>query len=968
MSEALTFVVVGLAGGSTYALLALGLVLVHSVSRVLNFAQGAFGTLAAYIAASIAVGHGLPWPLAVAVALVVGAATGAATAWVLLGRDGGTLPPLVGTVALLSAVTLVEARYLGGTRAFPTPVSGRGWEVVGVVITPTRALVVATTAAAGVVLWLGLERTALGLSLRAGADNRQGARIVGLDPRRTEVAAWSVAGVLGGLAGVLSGWVTQTITPGFLTAVLPQAFAAAMLGGMVSLPGAVVGALVVGVLESLTRLYWGETPGSPELVVFAILALVLVLRPQGLFTRARRGLATEASESLVRLHPLVRDPRPSPGWHRYSGIAAPVVAVVAVAVVAGSLPATDAFRLSAVPIYVVLALSVSFLAGSTGQLSLGHAGLFGLGAFGSAIATTSWDLPPVLGFAAGPVLAGATAAVLGLASLRVRGLYLAVLTLALGVVLQAFVFPTSPFSQGGAGLTLARPEVGPFDLGDDGTFLVAASLLAVVVWAGLRRLDRVPLLRGLVAVRENATAAAARGIDATRLGVVGFTASGVLAGAAGATFAFRQGIVVASVFPVQLSLTLVIWVVLGGLGSRVGVALVATGFTLLDLYASGSNEVVTLVAAFGVVLMIGRYPLGLAGALRELVSRRRAARPVPEAAGRRAPGRPAREGPAPVGAGPAPVGSRPPPVGQRPGPAAAATPPAAGTRAPAPAGEPPAPLVVPLPDGRRVRPVLLGVRDVTVRFGGNVALEDLSLDVHPGEIVGVLGPNGAGKTTAFNVLSGFTDPAGGDVWFRGRSLAGATPAERARRGLGRSFQQGGLWLSETAHANLMMAQYAQLTGRSWGDAASLGPGQVRRDRHRAAVADDVLEVLGLSRHRHRPVGSLPYGHRKVLEIGCAVATRPTLLMLDEPAAGLHGAQGGWIGQAIRALRRELGITVLVIEHDVPLVRSVSDRIYVLDFGRMIAEGSPDEVLARPEVVEAYLGQAADQAMAGEGGR
>lgn len=918
MEEAFTFVVVGIAGGSTYALLALGLVLVHSVSRVLNFAQGAFGTLAAFVAASIAMGHDLPWPVAVAAAVAVGAAVGAATAVVLLGRDGGILPPLVGTVGILSAITLVEARWLGGTREFPTPVSGAGVELAGVVITPTRMLVVAVAAGAGLALWLGLERTRLGLALRAGADNREGARIVGLDPRRLEVAAWTAAGALGALAGVLSGWTTQTITPGFLTGVLPQAFAAAMLGGMVSLPGAILGGLVVGVAESLTRLYWGGTPGSPELVVFLVLAAVLLLRPQGLFTRARRGLAFEGSESLVRLLPMVRDPRPGSALSRVVGPAGPVVAVVAVVAIAGAVSGPDAFKLSALPVYALLALSLNFLAAATGQLSLGHAGLFGLGAFGAAVATTTWELPPVLGFLAGPALAGVAAAALGAASLRVRGLYLAVLTLAFGVVLQAFVFPTETFSQGGAGLTLARPELGPFDLGDDGTFLAACGILLIAVWAVLRRLERVPLLRGMVAIRENQTAASARGIDATRLGVVGFAISGVLAGLAGSTYAFRQGIVVASVFPVQLSLTLVIWVVLGGLGSRAGVAAVAAAFTLVDLYASGSNQIITLLAALAVVLLIGRQPLGAGGALRALIERRRLARPAGVAGGPRR------------GA----VAAQ----GEAPGPVA------------------PAPLLVRMSDHEVVRPVLLGARDVTVRFGGNVAIDSLSLDVHPGEVVGILGPNGAGKTTTFNVLSGFITPSHGEVWFRGRPISELTPAERTRRGLGRSFQQGGLWPSETAHANLLMAQYGRAAGSAFGDAVGLAPDQLRRDRRRAAVADEVLEVLGLGDAARRPVGTLPYGHRKVLEIGCAVATRPVVLLLDEPAAGLHGAQSEWIAEAIAALRRELGITVVVIEHDVALVRSVSDRIYVLDFGSLLTAGRPDEVLARAEVIEAYLGQ------------
>ncbi|MDE0778387.1 MAG: ATP-binding cassette domain-containing protein [Nocardioides sp.] len=931
MDEALTFVVVGIAGGSTYALLALGLVLVHSVSRVLNFAQGAFGTLAAFVAASIAIGHDLPWPLAVIAAVLVGGAVGAATAWVLLGRDGGILPPLVGTVGLLSAATLVEARWLGGTREFPTPVDGDGLELAGVVITPTRILVVSVAATAGLLLWLGLERTRIGLALRAGADNRDGARIVGLDPRRLEVAAWSAAGVLGALAGVLSGWTSQTITPGFLTGVLPQAFAGAMLGGMVSLPGAILGGLVIGVAESLTRLYWGDAPGSPELVVFLVLGAVLLLRPQGLFTRARRELAAEGSESLVRLLPMLRDPRPRRASSVATSMGAPVLAAVAAVVLAGAVSGPDAFKLSALPVYAVLALSVNFLASATGQLSLGHAGLFGLGAFGTAIATTSWELSPLLGFVAGPALAGVVAAALGAASLRVRGLYLAVLTLAFGVVLQAFVFPTRTFSRGGAGLTVSRPELGPFDLGDDGTFLVACILVLIAVWVVLRRLERVPLLRGMVAIRENQTAAAARGIDSIRLGIAGFAISGVLAGLAGATFAVRQGIVVASVFPVQLSLTLVIWVVLGGLGSRWGVVAVTAAFTLVDLYASGSNQLVTLSAAMGVVLMIGRHPLGAGGAVRSLIERKRGA--VSAVAGVEDP-------------------DVEDPDVEDPVEASGATMPA-GSTASAWSGVPP---TVRFPDGALVRPVLLAARDITVRFGGNVAIDSLSLDVHPGEIIGVLGPNGAGKTTAFNVFSGFVQPLGGEVWFRGQDVSGLSPAERTRRGLGRSFQQGGLWPSETAHSNLLMAQYARGTGVGFGDVVSAAPAQARIDRRRAGVADEVLEVLGLGYAARRPVSTLPYGHRKILEIGCAVATGPVLILLDEPAAGLHGAQSEWVAQAIAALRRELGITVVLIEHDVGLVREVSDRIYALDFGRLLAEGLPDEVLAQPEVIEAYLGQ------------
>ena len=223
------------------------------------------------------------------------------------------------------------------------------------------------------------------------------------------------------------------------------------------------------------------------------------------------------------------------------GLTGPVVAVVAVVAIAAAVFGPDAFKLSALPVYAPLALSLNFLVCSHRAAVPRPCRLFGLGAFGVAIATTTWELPPMLGFLAGPVLAGAAAAALGIASLRVRGLYLAVLTLAFGVVLQAVRVPHRDVLPGRRrpGRSHA-PEVGPFDLGDDGTFLAACGILLLLVWVGLRRLERVPLLRGLVAIRGNQTGFGP-GHRSTRLGVVGFTISGVLAGLAGVGLCLPPG-------------------------------------------------------------------------------------------------------------------------------------------------------------------------------------------------------------------------------------------------------------------------------------------------------------------------------------------------------------------------------------------------------------------------------------------
>jgi branched-chain amino acid transport system ATP-binding protein len=250
----------------------------------------------------------------------------------------------------------------------------------------------------------------------------------------------------------------------------------------------------------------------------------------------------------------------------------------------------------------------------------------------------------------------------------------------------------------------------------------------------------------------------------------------------------------------------------------------------------------------------------------------------------------------------------------------------------------------------------LKVEHVAIRFGGLVALSDLNFGVGEGEIVSLIGPNGAGKTTAFNIVTGFLTPTHGTVSYRGKALGGLKPHEIADIGLVRTFQRTSVFPNDTVHDNLLIGLHRQ--SRVHLSEAILGLPRARLvERKMREQAGELAERVGLARRLHDLAGSLSYGEQRLVGVALALAAKPSMLLLDEPVSGMNASETHSFIELVRSIRDQ-GVTILLVEHDMPMVMKVSDRIVVLNYGRIIAEGSPEIIRNDPAVIEAYLGRGA----------
>jgi branched-chain amino acid transport system ATP-binding protein len=254
---------------------------------------------------------------------------------------------------------------------------------------------------------------------------------------------------------------------------------------------------------------------------------------------------------------------------------------------------------------------------------------------------------------------------------------------------------------------------------------------------------------------------------------------------------------------------------------------------------------------------------------------------------------------------------------------------------------------------------VMEIRDMGIRFGGLVALEAVDIDVPEWEIVGLIGPNGAGKTTLFNCVMGLYQPNTGTTTYRGRDISLLPTHRRVALGLGRTFQNIGLVRGLSVLENFMVAQHPRITYGAWGALVGL-PRSFVEERRLKANAMDVLDFIGLSHLANSQLDGLPYGTLKLIEIGTVLATDPDLLLLDEPTSGMGPEEAHEFGERLLELRKTLNLTILMIEHHVPLVVGVCDYVYVLNFGKILAKGVPQEVQKHPDVIAAYLGGAPEE--------
>jgi len=895
MQEVILYIILGLGIGSIYSLTAQGLITIYRGAGILNFAQGAIGTVAAYVYWEMDVRHGLPFGVAfmagVASSILVGVLTHVAVIRRL--RRGSALARVVATLGVLTLIqSVLEVIFGDNVNVVPSELPTNTIKITQTIqFSADGVILVGIALVVSVALTLLYRRTRFGLATSAATENEPAAEALGWSPDTIAIWSWALGSGLAGAATILVVPTLQ-LRISTMTTVVLAAMAAALLANFKSFIRTFWAALGIGVVESLVERYV-SVPGLGQAVPFLVVIGWLVIAGRGLPTR---------DFIFSRL--------PSVGTGRIRWVTTAVLGLVICLIVPGLLVNWQVAIANTFATALIL-LSVVVLTGYTGQLSLAQYTLAGIGAFIAGRLDYWWHLSFPEALLLGILLTVPVGVGFAGPALRTRGISLAVVTLGMASAVEIVVFESTGNWAGGyigtnvGNLSLFGYSLSPILFPARYTIMCVIAFIVVAIIVGNVRRGRSG--RRLLATRANERAAAALGISVAGSKLYAFGLGAAIAALGGILLAFQNTNISYAGFTDFASITMVAYAMVGGIGYLWGPLVGATfvsgtiGSQILNTIAPNAGNYLGVIGGALLIVVVLTNQDGIAkeqlrqvAIIKRLVLRGRQLSFLTR--------KPRRDSWLSASLEPA-----------------------------------------------RVPPRTLTVESVTVRFGGVSAVSQLSISVRPGTVVGLIGPNGAGKTTAIDAITGFVPAAEGSIKIDGHTIGGWRVSRRARAGISRTFQSLELFEDMSVIDNLRAAcdsrdLFAYLTDLVAPRDPPLSPEAILAIRH-----------FGLGDHLNKQVSDLSYGERRLVAIARALASAPSVLLLDEPAAGLGSGESGELAGLVRQLVDDWGVAVLLVEHNMDFVMSICDEIVVMDFGKKIAQGSPAQVRADPAVIAAYLG-------------